>query len=115
MTNRKTEGGGDASRRNFVGRAAGGACLLAALPVSVVWAAPPRVEESDEMAVQLGYRHDTKTVDKKKYPRHAVTQECVNCAMWQGTPAEAWAGCAMFGRKQIAAKGWCQAWAGKPA
>ena len=115
MTNRKIEGSLGASRRDFVGRAAGGACLLAALPVRVAWAAPPRVEESDETAQQLGYRHDTKTVDKKKNPRHAATQECVNCALWQGTPTEAWAGCAMFGRKQIAARGWCQAWAAKPA
>ena len=114
MTDRNSEGGRGASRREFVGRAAGGACLLAALPVHVL-AAPPRAEEGDETSVQLGYRHDTKSVDKKKYPRHAATQECVNCAMWQGTPSDAWAGCAMFGRKQIAAKGWCQAWAPKPA
>ncbi|BEP61997.1 high-potential iron-sulfur protein [Variovorax sp. V213] len=114
MTDRNSEGGRDASRRDFVGRAVGGVCLLAAVPVRVL-AAPPRVEENDETAVQLGYKHDTKNVDKKKYPRHAATQECVNCAMWQGTPTDAWAGCAMFGRKQVAAKGWCMAWAPKPA
>ena len=114
MTNRNSEGGRDASRRDFVGRAVGGACLLAAVPVRVL-AAPPRAEENDETSVQLGYKHDTKNVDKKKYPRHAATQECVNCAMWQGTQTDAWAGCAMFGRKQVAAKGWCMAWAPKPA
>jgi hypothetical protein len=34
--------------------------------------------------------------------------------MWQGAAADPWAGCAMFGRKHIAAQGWCLAWAKKP-
>ena len=62
MTNRNSEEGCDASRRDFVGRAVGGACLLAAVPVRVL-AAPPRAEENDETAVQLGYKHDTAKVD----------------------------------------------------
>jgi hypothetical protein len=38
----------------------------------------------------------------------------VECAFWQGTPTDAWAGCAMFGRKQVAAGGWCSAFSKKP-
>ena len=69
-----------------------------------------RVDESDETAVALGYRHDTKQVDGKKYPQHKPDQHCGNCGFWQGSASDEWAGCAMFGRKQIAAAGWCAAW-----
>jgi len=79
----------------------------AALPVL---AQSRRVDESDETAVSLGYRHDTKQVDSRKYPQHQADQRCSNCGFWQGGAADAWAGCAMFGRKQIAAAGWCVAW-----
>ena len=96
-------------RRVVLQLAVGGACLSAAAR-----AAAANVDEADETAVALGYKHDTKNVDPKKYPKHAATQRCVNCAMWQGAAADPWAGCAMFGRKHIAAEGWCMAWAPKP-
>lgn len=101
------------TRRTFTGRMMAGTCVVALMPAAA-WAAT-HVEESDETAISLGYKHDTKAVDAKKYPKHAATQRCVNCAMWQGAATEPWAGCAMFGRKQIAAEGWCMAWAPKPA
>lgn len=100
------------TRRTFAGRAVTGTCVIAIVPAAA-WAAV-HAEESDETSVALGYKHDTKNVDKKKYPKHDVSQRCVNCAMWQGAAADPWAGCAMFGRKHIAAQGWCLAWAKKP-
>lgn len=100
------------TRRAFAGRAVAGTCVIAIVPAAA-WAAV-HAEESDETSVALGYKHDTKNVDKKKYPKHDVSQRCVNCAMWQGAAADPWAGCAMFGRKHIAAQGWCLAWAKKP-
>lgn len=72
--------------------------------------AQARVDEADDSAVGLGYRHDTTKVDAKKYPQHRADQKCSNCQFWQGAAGDAWAGCAMFGRKQIAANGWCLAW-----
>lgn len=72
------------------------------------------VDEADEQAVALGYRHDTAKVDAKKYPQHQAAQHCANCSFWQGKPDDAWAGCAMFGRKQVARNGWCQAWVKAP-
>jgi hypothetical protein len=77
-------------------------------------AAPKHVEESDDTAVALGYKHDTTKVDKQRFPKHEVSQVCGNCSFFQGGPQDEWAGCAMFGRKQINAKGWCSAWAKKP-
>jgi High potential iron-sulfur protein len=72
--------------------------------------AQARVDEADENAVALGYKHDTTKVDNKKFPSHKPDQKCNNCQFWQGSATDAWAGCAMFGRKQIAANGWCTAW-----
>jgi hypothetical protein len=72
--------------------------------------AQARVDEADENAVALGYKHDTAKVDAKKYPQHDAAQKCHDCQFWQGAKTDAWAGCAMFGRKQIAAAGWCMAY-----
>ena len=72
--------------------------------------AQTKVDEADEAAVALGYKADTAKVDGKKYAAHKPDQKCNNCQFWQGTPSDAFAGCAMFGRKQIAAGGWCLAY-----
>jgi hypothetical protein len=72
--------------------------------------AQARVDEADENAIALGYKHDTTKVDTKKWPTHKPDQKCNNCQFWQGSATDAWAGCSMFGRKHIAAAGWCVAW-----
>lgn len=72
--------------------------------------AQTKVDEADEAAAALGYKHDTTKVDGKKYPQHQPAQKCSNCQFWQGAASDAWAGCSMFGRKQIAAAGWCLAY-----
>jgi hypothetical protein len=72
------------------------------------------VDEADEGAVALGYKHDTTKVDAKKYASHTAAQKCSNCSFWQAGAADAWGGCAMFGRKHVNAAGWCTAWAKKP-
>jgi len=94
-------------RRVFILRLAAGSAAFAATSVHAQGA---RVAETDDTATALGYRHDTTQVDAKKFPNHDASQKCVNCSFWQGQPTDAWAGCAMFGRKQIAASGWCMAW-----
>jgi High potential iron-sulfur protein len=88
----------------------------AAVPAGQAWAqsGAAQVDEASETAVALGYRHDTAAVDAKKFPQHQAAQRCTNCSFWQGKPDATWAGCAMFGRKQVAAAGWCQVWAKVP-
>lgn len=113
MSNTKQGVATGLTRRSFAGYAVTGGCVIAVMPAAA-WAAV-HAEEADETSVALGYKHDTKKVDKKKYPKHDVSQRCVNCAMWQGAATDPWAGCAMFGRKHVAAEGWCLAWAKKPA
>ncbi len=87
------------------------ASAAAVAPLAVQ--AQKKVEESDDNAIALGYKHDTSKVDGAKYAQHKKEQQCNNCSFWQGSKTDEWAGCAMFGRKQIAAKGWCVAY--KPA
>lgn len=102
------------SRRRFIALHAlvAGGALIASKPASAQ--AGAHVDESDEQALALGYRQDTAKVDAKKYPKHEASQRCANCTFWQGKPTDAWAGCAMFGRKHIANGGWCQVWAKVP-
>jgi hypothetical protein len=71
------------------------------------------VSEADPQAAAVGYKVDTAKVDKKKFPKHAVSQQCSNCALYQGAATAAAAGCAIFPGKQVAGKGWCSAWAKK--
>ncbi|OYV00576.1 MAG: hypothetical protein CFE45_08550 [Burkholderiales bacterium PBB5] len=94
-------------RRVFLIRVAAGSAVLGA---STALQAQTKVDEADEGSVALGYRHDTTKVDGKKYPQHQASQHCANCSFWQGAASDAWAGCSMFGRKQVAANGWCLAW-----
>jgi len=98
-------------RRVFMIRAAAGGAILA---VPLVASAAPHVEESDEAAQQLGYRHDSSQVDGAKFPKHQAGQRCADCSFFQGAAGDAWGGCAMFGRKQVSGAGWCSAWMKKP-
>jgi hypothetical protein len=87
--------------------AAGGATLAGAAR------AQARLDEKDPQAVALGYSHDATKVDPKKQPKYAAGQVCNNCALFQGKAADAWGGCPLFGARQVAGKGWCNAWAKK--
>jgi hypothetical protein len=71
------------------------------------------VDEKDAQAVALGYVADPKKVDNKKYPKFATTQNCANCALYQGKATDKAGGCPLFAGKQVAAAGWCSAWAKK--
>ncbi len=99
-----------ANRRVFMLQAAtAGAALCAGARAF----AQAKLDESDPQAVSLGYKHDTGKVDAKKFPKHAPSQQCAGCALYQGKPSDAWAGCALFPGKQVAGGGWCSAWAKK--
>lgn len=101
------------TRRNTLVHLATAAALAFTVDRSARAAAGPKVEESDPVAVSLGYRDDTKKVDEKKYAKHAATQACANCQLFQGTPKDALGGCPLFAGKQVASGGWCSAWAKK--
>ncbi|MFN7443787.1 MAG: high-potential iron-sulfur protein [Curvibacter sp.] len=71
------------------------------------------VAETDPQAVSLGYKADASKVDKAKFPKFAASQNCGNCALYQGKAGSAAGACGIFPGKQVAAKGWCSAWAKK--
>ncbi|MGH8705767.1 MAG: high-potential iron-sulfur protein [Burkholderiales bacterium] len=75
--------------------------------------AAPRLDEKDQQAAALGYKHDATKADKKKFANWAAGQTCENCGQYQGKPKDAWGPCAIFPGKQVAAKGWCAVWVKK--
>lgn len=99
-------------RRTFFLQAAAAGSLLAG--VTHAARAQAKLEESDPQAAALGYKHDSKQVDKAKFPKHEPSQTCSNCQLYQGKPDDPWAPCAIFAGKQVAGPGWCSAWIKKP-
>ncbi len=69
------------------------------------------LDEQDPQALKLGYKADASKVDAQKYPGHKPSQTCANCQLYQGDADSAAGGCVLFGDKNVAAKGWCSAWA----
>ena len=108
------------SRRVFLthtalvgGALVGGARVVDAAPV------PKRpvllaVSEADAQAAALGFKLDTAKVDKVKFPKHVVAQQCANCVLYQGKAGTKTGPCAIFVGKSVPAAGWCSAWAKKP-
>lgn len=101
-------------RRVFLLRVASGGAGLALAAACGGARAATHVDENDEVAQQLGYRHDARQVDASKFPKYQAGERCLDCSFFQGAATDEWAGCAMFGRKHINAAGWCNAWAKKP-
>ena len=96
------------TRRCFMMTVAAGAALTTQRAL-----AQAKLDEKDPQAVALGYVADSSKADAKKYPKHAATQVCSNCALWQSKPTDALGNCPLFAGKQVDAKGWCSAWAKK--
>ena len=97
------------TRRTFLMTVAAGSAALG----SSAQAQAVKLDEKDPQAVGLGYAHDASKVDTKKWPKYAKGQVCANCALFQAKGSDPWGGCPLFGTKQVAAKGWCNAWAKK--
>ena len=72
-----------------------------------------RLEETDAIAVSLGYKNDASKVDAKKHPAYAAGRNCANCQLYQGKAADPWGACAAVGGKLVNGKGWCIVWAKK--
>ena len=106
------------SRRNFLRSlvaSAGTPVLLAGRALAQAPPPPVKLEESDPVAIALGFKLDTATVDGKKYPQHAIEQKCSGCALYQEKPGDSAGPCTTFGNKLVPAAGWCVAFAKKPA
>ena len=99
-------------RRTFVKVAVGS---LAAIPLVVsAQTDNPKLAEDDPTAVALGYKEISSEVDSETYPNHDEAQLCSGCALY-ADGADGWGACAIFPGKQVAADGWCSAYAAKPS
>lgn len=106
------------SRRNFIFRFA----LSVSAPVAIGSRAfgqdapppPGKLEETDPIAIALGYKEDTTKVDAKKYPQHTKEQRCDGCLLYTGKAGDATGPCTAVGNKTVTAQGWCAAFAKKP-
>ena len=97
------------NRRVFMMQVALGGTALAAQQAL----AQAMVNEKDPQAAALGYAADTTKVDAKKFPKHAASQKCNNCALYQAKATDPAGGCPLFAGKQVHGNGWCSAWAKK--
>ena len=105
----------DLNRRNFLKKSLFGLTAVAATSTISIQAFAdelPELTETDPMAIGLGYKKDTATVDAAKQPKHKVEQNCANCALYTSKSDTAGA-CAIFAGKQVSSIGWCTVWAQK--
>ena len=100
------------SRRDFLNTSV---TLLATalIPSISISAGQPELQESDPIAVALGYKKNASPVDTIKYPKRAgaagATQFCNNCALYSAGE-DGLGGCTAIPGKQVAGLGWCNAW-----
>ena len=73
----------------------------------------PTLAEDDPQAKALAYTHDASTVDADTQPRYQPGQLCKNCALYQGSEDDEWAGCSIFPRRLVNGAGWCNVYAPK--
>lgn len=98
------------TRRIFIIKVASTGLLLTAASQA---SAQAMLSETDPQAAGLGYKADGSKVEKAKFPKYAAGRACSNCALYQGASNTNAGGCPLFAGKQVAAKGWCNAWAQK--
>jgi High potential iron-sulfur protein len=103
------------NRREFIVQFSFATGALAATASNSAFAQGAMVDEKDATAAALAYKADGTKTDKVKFPKYADTQNCSNCALYQGKAADKAGGCPLFAGKQVAGKGWCSAWAKKAA
>jgi len=89
------------------------AATLALTVARTATAQAARLEESDALAISLGYKNDATKVDGKKFPAYAAGRNCAGCQFFQGKATDPSAACGAVGGKLVNAKGWCTAWAKK--
>jgi hypothetical protein len=91
-----------------------GAASIAGIPLPST-AQLQKVDEQDPQAASLGYKDDTRMVDKKKFPKHDPSQVCKDCQFYvTEKEQQKLAPCTVLGGKAVTANGWCSAYLKKP-
>lgn len=102
------------NRRDFARTCVGLVVGALVVPAASRAADLPLVDETSAQAKALAYVHDAAAVDKAKYANYVAGSTCQNCALYQGGDA-ATGPCGIFPGQAVDAKGWCSAYAKKPA
>ena len=97
------------ARRRFLQFATAG---VAAAPFCTVRLthAQERVEEDEELAQQVGYKHDASDVDPNEWPDYEEGELCANCQLYHGEQGAEWGPCDIFNGRLVSANGWCVTW-----
>jgi High potential iron-sulfur protein len=106
------------SRRGWVKNALLGTALIPVLSLvgRQSWAADlTPLDASDTTAKALSYVADASKVDAATHPTFKAGQRCATCLQYQGKATDQTAGCTIFPGHSVAAAGWCQVWAQRPA
>jgi hypothetical protein len=72
----------------------------------------PPLPADNATAVALAYAEDAATV---KHASFKAGSNCINCQFYTGKADAARGPCTLFPNFSVAGKGWCSAWAAKPA
>ncbi|MCM0034811.1 MAG: high-potential iron-sulfur protein [Burkholderiaceae bacterium] len=94
------------SRRQFMIYTTAG---LASMTMASQAQAQAMLGEAEPTAIALGYKENTKTIDKAKFPKFAEGQLCSNCQLYASKTADAGT-CTIFPGKLVAGPGWCNAY-----
>src|SRR3981081_4498502 len=65
---------------------ASAAAVTAGIPIAA-HAELPKLDVNDPQAKALGYVEDSAKADQAKFPKHAASQKCNNCQLYQGKPS----------------------------
>jgi len=106
------------TRRHFLRKFAVSLSAPLALTPNILANEAPKEEilkEDDPVAKALGYVEDTTKADKTKFPMHKDDQICSDCALAPVDREGDYIACAAFQNKLVTKKGWCAAYAKKPA
>ena len=105
------------ARRRFLKLATAGvaAAPFCGVCVARLAHAQERVEEDEELAQQLGYKHDASEVDPNEWPDYEEGETCANCQLYHGEEGAEWGPCDIFAGRLVSANGWCVTWLQKEA
>jgi hypothetical protein len=105
------------ARRRFLKLATAGlaAAPLCGVCVARLAHAQEQVEEDEELAQQVGYKHDASEVDPNEWPDYEEGETCANCQLYHGEAGAEWGPCDIFGGRLVNANGWCVSWLEKEA
>jgi hypothetical protein len=99
------------SRRQFILTAVPAALAVSASTRAV--AQPAKADESEPLAVAVGFRTDASRVDTAKFPKYVKGQSCSGCMLYQGKAGDASGPCLYFGGKLVNPNGWCSSFVKK--